>query len=735
MKKILSLILCLATVLGCVSAALASGNTSIVKYENKSTYTVQVPEYIVPDDVGQQDPTEYSVTATNVVLPVGQELSVAVEYNGTVTEENGVKIPYQLYDSNEEEIQSGDTILSKSAGEPDTEATITFGAALTDSPKYAGVYTDTATFAFTAKDKVYTLDEINADDHLYAIGRTKPEYVVARFNEDYSDVTIFANGEDSDGDMKGFNTKSEISPMKEHYETLLSANIKDGVTTIGSYAFYECSKLVTVTFPETLLEIGKGNSTNNEGYSFYCCDKLNEIKLPEGLKKIYKNSFYVGMFPSGGLTGTLTIPGSVEYIGTCAFEGNPIDNLIFEDGIQCIGPGAGIFSYCKSLTNISIPDSVTEICDYTFSDCESLKSVYLPNSVEKLGKNCFSGCSQLELVTGGEGLKEIGNNCFQHCTADNLSFDLPEGLEVIGSGAFYCGSLLYRGLSSVNIPSTVKEIGENAFACGVNEITVSPENNYFTMVDGVLYTKDLTRIIRSPINNTQEVIIPPASVKEADRGAFAYCKNIKTVDLSGTQLTSIKEDTFHGCTSTETIWLPEEVTKIAHAAFSQCNKMENFSLPTQLSEIEYSAFEYCYKMKEYVVPEGVTTIPKNCFWDNNALTKVTFLGKITTIEEDAFGACDWLVEINLESGLTTIGDKAFSKCGMTDVTLPETVSSIGRYAFANNPYLASITILNPTLNIDSTITNNCPNLTTVYGKTGSTAEVWASEKGYTFIPQ
>lgn len=732
MKKVLLICLTVVLTLGCLTAiAFAADNANAT-----GTYMASIPDYIEPQSANENvDNSAYTVTVSNINITEGKTLKAQVLYENTLTEENGITIPYKLVGTNGEDITNNTTILSQDGnGEAIDSATCTFGAIMKEKAKYAGVYSGTATFSFTVTDKTYTLEEIEADPYMYAIGRTKPEYVVARFNEDYSEVTIFANGEDSDGDMKGFGYYSDFSPMKEHYATLLSANIKDGVTTIGSYAFYNCSELVTVTFPETLVEIGKPKSTTDTGCAFYSCDKLNEIKLPEELKKIYYQSFRLC-----GLTGTLTIPGSVEYIGNEAFSSlSSIDTLILEDGIQCIGPGTSIFSNCESLTNISIPDSVTEICGRTFFGCSSLNSVFLPNSVEKLGERCFSYCTRLELVTGGEGLKEIENQCFAltsyYSNSKCLSFDLPEGLEVIGSEAFN-QSLLNQGLSSVYIPSTVKEIGENAFACGINEITLSPENNYFTMVDGVLYTKDLTRIIKSPRNNTQEVIIPPASVKEADRGAFGYCQNIKTIDLSGTQLTSIKEGTFQYCTSAETIWLPEKVTQIAHLAFSHCEKMENFSLPTQLSEMEYNAFEYCYKVKEYVVPEGVTTIPERCFWDNNALTKVTFLGKITTIGENAFNGCDWLVEINLESGLTTIEDKAFNMCGMTAVTLPETVSSVGKNAFANNSYLTSITILNPTLNIDSTITNNCPNLTTVYGKTGSTAEVWASEKGYTFIPQ
>lgn len=608
-----------------------SGGTATVSYTNDSMWTATIPTYVAPVEDGQQDVSAYEVAVKDVVIGDNQQLAATVEYSGYVTEANGVKIPYQLYDSNGEEIQSGDTILSKSAGEPNTEAAITFGAALTASPKYAGVYTDTATFAFTAKDKAYTLDEINADEHLSAIGKTKPEYVVARFNDDYSEVTIFANGEDSNGIMKDFFSASLIpSPIAKHKETLLSANIIEGVTTIGQYAFDQCEALINVTFPNTLTEISDA--------AFAECRALS---------------------------GTLVIPSSVQRLGSCAFQYTGFEHIDIRAKLTTIERDT--FYGCFSLKSVKLPETLTEINDGAFSHCGSLSSIDIPESVTSLGSNAFA-YNGLASITGGEGLEVIGDECFQWSTKQ-ISFVFPEGLKEIGANAFYTPANpgYDGGLNYVTIPSTVEKIGDGAFSClTIKGFSVASGNKYFVAVDNVLYTADGTRLIRCATENSPTTLIGSASLTDIDPYALRNCSLFTDIDFSKTKLTNIKEYTFAGCTTAKQISLPNTVVKIEQLAFDSCTSLREFNFPNQLSEIGYAAF---------------------------------------------------------------------SGCGLSHVSLSETVSSVGSLAFAHNSSLTSISILNPTLNINSWFAEDCPNLTTIYGKSGSTAETWAAENGYTFIAQ
>lgn len=455
----------------------SNGGTATVSYNNDSTWTAAIPMYVAPNNVGQQNVSAYEVAVKDVVIGDNQQLAATVEYSGYVTEANGVKIPYQLYDCNGEEIQSGDTILSKSAGEPGTEATITFGAALTDSPKYAGVYTDTATFAFTAKDKVYTLDDINNDEHLFAIGKTKPEYVVAKFSDDFSQVTMFANGDNSDGLMKDWLRGN--SPTYTYKDTLKQANVQTGVVSIGDFAFYDCEQLEKISLADTVTSLGTS--------SFEGCQKLTSVRIPDSVITIGDSSFAMCWSLSSvvlsdqlttiGFRGfgycsaleSITIPSSTTSIGDAAFVGISLkeihvakDNLYFcdVDGVlfnknktvlyqypggkeatDYVIPGTvntiGEYAFedC-TLTNITIPESVTTIEPYAFLDCDSLVQITLPDSVTRLGEYAFNDCQNLETVILSNSLTEIEDYTFSGNSWKLYEITIPKSVTRIGYHVF-----------------------------------------------------------------------------------------------------------------------------------------------------------------------------------------------------------------------------------------------------------------------------------------------------------
>lgn len=110
------------------------------------TYTVTVPEYIIAADVGG-DPTEEAVTATDVLIPYGTNLTVDVEFDGELELQDNAAttLTYEMQ-NNGSAISTGDTILTVAAGDPDGSSSTQIGAVLTQAPSYAGVYTDTAVF-------------------------------------------------------------------------------------------------------------------------------------------------------------------------------------------------------------------------------------------------------------------------------------------------------------------------------------------------------------------------------------------------------------------------------------------------------------------------------------------------------------------------------------------------------------------------------------------------------------
>lgn len=339
-------------------------STSTVAHSVNAEFTAAIPAYVMPGEPGELS-ADYTVTLENAVIPDNHELTAKVEYSGSMTEQNGVELPYVLTDATGNTIASGTKILTKSAGAPGDSVSISFGAALTAKARYAGVYTDTATFSFEVAEDIYTKDEINADAHIYAVGQFTRAWddpkgllfsdVIAVFNDNYSEMTIQKNGSDSSGVIADWDEQlCPNSPMETHKKTLKTVVVQNGIKHIGNQSFWFCSKLTSVSLPNGLVSIGNS--------AFGGCYALTDI----------------------------SIPNSVTSIGRMAF------------------------SNCNSLTSIEIPDGVTSILDNTFYACWSLERVTIPNSVTSIEKSAFESCEMLTDITIPASVTSIDSTAFKN---------------------------------------------------------------------------------------------------------------------------------------------------------------------------------------------------------------------------------------------------------------------------------------------------------------------------------
>ena len=167
-------------------------------------------------------------------------------------------------------------------------------------------------------------------------------------------------------------------------------------------------------------------------YGFYYCSDLTSITLPEGLTSIGTSAFY----GCSGLTGELNLGEctSLTSIGTSAFSGcNGLTNITLPSSLTSIGTSA--FFGCDGLTNITLPSSLTSIGSSAFADCDGLTSITLPSSLTSIGSFAFASCTSLTSITLPEGLTSIGDDAFEGCSG-LTSITLPEGLTSIGTSAF-----------------------------------------------------------------------------------------------------------------------------------------------------------------------------------------------------------------------------------------------------------------------------------------------------------
>ena len=517
--------------------------------------------------------------------------------------------------------------------------------------------------------------------------------------------------------------------------------IGDNVKGIGEYAFYECSPLTSVTIPNSVKSIGQ--------YAFEGCSSLTSVTIPNGVTSIGYGAFY----ECSSLT-SVTIGNSVKSIGLYAFRGcSSLTSVTIGNSVTWIGDEA--FYGCSSLTSVTIPNSVTIIGDKAFYDCSSLASVTIPNSVTSIGEYAFRGCSSLTSVTIPNGVTSIESYAFYGCSS-LTSVTIPESVTSIGGGAFSnCFSLtsitipnsvttigydaFYKcsKLTSVTIGNSVTSIGEDAFqyCSSLTSVTINSDsivNKAYTFDDNLSY------IFGSQVT---EYIIGD-NVKGIGDKAFSNCSSLTSVTI-GNSVTSIGGGAFYKCYNLTSVTIGNSVTSIGNSAFALCSSLTSVHITDlaawcKISFSSANANPLCYAhnlylngelVKDLVIPNSVTSIGDYAFYYCYSLTSITIPKSVTSIGKYAFDGCSSLTSVHrtdlaawckigfgsananplyyahnlylngelvkdlvIPNSVTSIGDYAFYYCSsLTSVTIPNSVTSIGEGAFSSCDSLTSIT--------------------------------------------
>ena len=292
------------------------------------------------------------------------------------------------------------------------------------------------------------------------------------------------------------------------------------------------------------------------------------------------------------------------------------------------------------------------------------------------------------IITFDASVTKIGNYAFMS-RSKLTSITIPDSVTSIGNQAFYnCDSL-----TSITIGDGVTSIGERAF-WGCDSLTTfngkfASADNRCLIIDGVLNSF-------APAGLTSYTI--PNSVITIGVYAFASCQSLTSVTIPNS-VTDIRERAFHNCGFTS-ITIPNSVTSIGNSAFNNCYNLKRITIPDSVTYIGDLAFYYCYRLTSVTISNSVTSIGSQAFSDCENLTE--FKGKFASND----GRC-LIIDGVLHS---------FAPSGLSEYTIPDSVTSIGEYAFRQCKSLASITIPNSVTSIKDNAFYNCTRLTSVYCK-------------------
>ena len=400
---------------------------------------------------------------------------------------------------------------------------------------------------------------------------------------------------------------------------------------------------------------------------------FNELQYFTGLTTIGTYAF----INCTSLT-TITLPSGVTSIGLEAFRNcTSLTEIMIPESVTSIGDSA--FYGCTSLTGITIPESVTSIGYYAFRDCTSLTGITIPESVTSIGYSAFRDCTSLTTITLPSGVTGIVLEAFMNCTS-LTGITIPEGVTSIGGSAFMnCTSL-----TGITIPNSVTSIGGSAFKNCTSltaltfPITVCPLTS---IGDSAFYG----------CTSLTEVRIPN-SVTSIGAYAFAECTGLTSCSISGMPSFSIGDHAFYNCKNLSKGHIWNYATSIGEEAFYGCaiggvdNEMDNIKVGPR-------AFYDCHNLGSANFYGSGGDISSEAFMGCKSLRYV-YLNGIQTIGESAFKSCDDLWTVDLGSQLTSIGEEAFRGCGskFQKVIIPESVTSIGSYAFASS-YLKEVRCL------------------------------------------
>ena len=421
--------------------------------------------------------------------------------------------------------------------------------------------------------------------------------------------------------------------------------------TIDYSAFADCNNLYEIEIPQGVVNIGEK--------AFARLDNLKNIDIPDSVTNITTLAFY----RCNGLV-SVQVPGSVTAIKNGTFrECNNLKKVILNEGVAKIEGSA--FVFCSSLEQIKLPQSLMSIGSGAFDNCTSLISVELPDNAI-ISSDTFRGCKNLSKIVLSDTNNNyiVKNGILYNKAMTSAIYCIPaSGVEEISieDGVTTIDSNLQFSVNvkKINISRSVTKINTAAFmyCYDLQSIKVDSENGKYMSEKGILYNKDMTRILCYPAGIKDTEFFVPDTVKTIGDFAFYGTKALESINIPDS-VTNIGTDAFGECSGLKEVVIPDSVTSMGEAVFYKCTSLEKVKLSVNITSPTPAVFQYCSSLKEVVLPESMKFISFFMFSYCKEITNIVLPDTLTSVLGSAFQNCDNLKNITVPKNVTTIQDYA-----------------------------------------------------------------------------
>ena len=421
-------------------------------------------------------------------------------------------------------------------------------------------------------------------------------------------------------------------------------------------------------------------------------------------------------------SGSVSIPETVTYncmtysvtsIGSSAFSYcSGLTSVTIPNSVTSIGDGA--FFCCSGLTSVTIPNSVTSIGSEAFRDCRGLTSAVIPNTVSSIGERAFDGTAWYNNQPDGLVYAGLVAYKYKGTMPAGTSITIKEGTKGIAKDAFSGCS----GLTSVTIPNSVTSIGSSAF---------SGTAWYNNQPDGLVYAGLFAYKYKGTMPAGTSITIKDGTKGISDR-AFEDCSGLTSVTI-GNSVTSIGYSAFSSCSGLTSVTIPNSVTYIGVDAFRNCSDLTSVSIGNSVTSIGVNAFSGCSGLTRV----NISNIAAWCnirfsnysanplyyahhlYMNGTEVTDLIIPDSVTSIESQAFYGCSGLASVTIPNSVTSIGSYAFDGTAWYN-NQPDGLVYAGLFAYkykGTMPAGTGITIKEGTKGITDRAFRNCSGLTSV----------------------